>query len=247
MIYIRNNNEVEKISKASQIVRDTLFMIEDNVKPGISTLELHKLAEEYICSFDATPGFKGLYGYPATLCISIDDEVVHGIPSDKILNEGSIVSIDVGAIYDGYYGDHAKTFPVGNISTSKQKLLDVTKKCLETGINEARPGNTIGDIGNAIQNYAEANGFGVVRELVGHGIGEKLHEEPQIPNFGKKGSGPTIESGMCFAIEPMINLGSEDVYTKQDGWTVCTKDKQPSAHFEHTITITNDGPRILTI
>ena len=133
------------------------------------------------------------------------------------------------------------------ISNSKQKLLDVTKKCLEAGIYEARPGNTIGDIGNAIQNYAEANGFGVVRELVGHGIGEKLHEEPQIPNFGKKGSGPTIESGMCFAIEPMINLGSEDVYTKQDGWTVCTKDKQPSAHFEHTITITNDGPRILTI
>lgn len=247
MIYIRNNNEVEKISKASQIVRDTLFMIEDNVKPGVSTLKLDKLAEEYICSFDATPGFKGLYGYPATLCISIDDEVVHGIPSDKILNEGSIVSIDVGAIYDGYYGDHAKTFPVGNISNSKQKLLDVTKKCLETGINEARPGNTIGHIGNAIQNYAEANGFGVVRELVGHGIGEKLHEEPQIPNFGQKGSGPTIESGMCFAIEPMINLGSEDVYTKPDGWTVCTKDKQPSAHFEHTITITDDGPRILTI
>jgi len=247
MINIRNSNEVKKISQAAGIVRDTLFMIEKNIKPGISTLELDKLAEEYICSVNAIPGFKGLYGYPATLCISIDDEVVHGVPSDKILEEGSIVSVDVGAVYDGFYGDHAKTFPVGNIDNKIQKLLDVTKKCLEIGISEAKPGNNIGDISYAIQVCAEENGFGVVKELVGHGIGEKLHEEPQIPNFGNKGSGPNIEPGMCFAIEPMINLGSEDVYTKSDGWTVCTKDKKPSAHFEHTITVTDDGPRVLTI
>ena len=247
MINIRNNSEVEKISKASEIVRDTLILVEENIKPGISTLELDKLAENFINSCDAIPGFKGLYGYPSTLCISINDEVVHGLPSNNIINNGDIISVDVGAIYKGFYGDHAKTFAVGNIDNSKKKLLDVTKQCLESGINQAQPGNNIGDIGYAIQCHAESNGFGVVRELVGHGIGENLHEEPQIPNFGKKGSGAIIEPGMCFAIEPMINLGTKDVYTKPDGWTVCTKDQLPSAHFEHTITITDNGPKILTI
>ena len=171
---------------------------------------------------------------------------MHGLPSDKKLKQGQIVSIDVGSIYKGYYGDHAKSFPVGVIDDDKQNLLDVTKKCLELGISKAQPGNRIGDIGSAIQKYAEDNGYGVVRELVGHGIGSQLHEEPQIPNFGKMGTGPVIDVGMCFAIEPMINMGSKEVYTKNDGWTICTKDGLPSAHFEHTITITDEGPQILT-
>ena len=192
-------------------------------------------------------GFKGLYGYPSTICISIEDEVVHGLPSDKKLLEGQIVGIDVGSIYKGYYGDHAKSFAVGKISNDKKKLLKVTKECLHRGIQKATPGNHIGDIGNAVQEWAESNGFGVVRELVGHGIGSKLHEEPQIPNYGKSGNGPLIDVGMCFAIEPMINMGSKDVYTKKDGWTICTKDGLPSAHFEHTIVVTEEGPKILTI
>ena len=195
----------------------------------------------------AKPGFKGLYGFPSTLCVSINDEVVHGVPSKRRLEDGDIIGIDVGSIIEGFYGDHAKTFPVGSISKQNQKLLSVTKECLLIGIEEAKPGNRIGDIGSAIQSHAESFGFGVVRELVGHGIGENLHEEPQIPNFGLKGTGPIIKEGMCFAIEPMINLGSEEIYTKPDNWTVCTRDGSASAHFEHTITISSDGAKILTI
>ena len=247
MISIKNKEEINYMSEAGRIVKDTLFLMEECIKPGISTKELDEIAEDYIRSQGAVPGFKGLYDYPSTICISIEDEVVHGLPSDKKLNEGEIVGIDVGSIYKGYYGDHAKSFAVGEISTEKRKLLEVTKKCLEIGINKAIPGNRIGDIGNAIQEYAESNGYGVVRELVGHGIGTKLHEEPQIPNYGTAGTGPCIDVGMCFAIEPMINMGSKEVYTKSDGWTICTKDGLPSAHFEHTITITEGGPQILTI
>ena len=247
MISIKNKEEINYMSEAGRIVKDTLFLMEECIKPGISTKELDEIAEDYIRSQGAVPGFKGLYDYPSTICISIEDEVVHGLPSDKKLNEGEIVGIDVGSIYKGYYGDHAKSFAVGEISTEKRKLLEVTKKCLEIGINKAIPGNRIGDIGNAIQEYAESNGYGVVRELVGHGIGAKLHEEPQIPNYGTAGTGPCIDVGMCFAIEPMINMGSKEVYTKSDGWTICTKDGLPSAHFEHTITITEGGPQILTI
>ena len=247
MISIKNKEEINYMSEAGRIVKDTLFLMEECIRPGISTKELDKIAEEYILSQDVLPGFKGLYDYPSTICISIEDEVVHGLPSDTKLKDGQIVGIDVGAIYKGYYGDHAKSFPVGQISSEKRKLLEVTKKCLEIGINKAIPGNRIGDIGSAIQNYAESNGYGVVRELVGHGIGTQLHEEPQIPNYGTSGTGPSINVGMCFAIEPMINMGSKEVYTKRDGWTICTKDGLPSAHFEHTITITEDGPQILTI
>ena len=247
MISIKNKEEINYMSEAGRIVKDTLFLMEECIRPGISTKELDKIAEEYILSQDVLPGFKGLYDYPSTICISIEDEVVHGLPSDTKLKDGQIVGIDVGAIYKGYYGDHAKSFPVGQISSEKRKLLEVTKKCLEIGINKAIPGNRIGDIGSAIQNYAESNGYGVVRELVGHGIGTQLHEEPQIPNYGTPGTGPSINVGMCFAIEPMINMGSKEVYTKRDGWTICTKDGLPSAHFEHTITITEDGPQILTI
>lgn len=247
MIKIKSKEQINKMVQASSVVRDLLNEIENIIKPGISTIELDNFAENYILESGAIPGFKGLYGFPATICVSINDEVVHGIPSNRVLEEGDIIGIDVGSIYDGFYGDHAKTFPVGDISDGNKKLIKVTKECLIKGIEEAKPGKRIGDIGFAIQSYAESFGFGVVRELVGHGIGEKLHEEPQIPNYGNKDTGPVIQEGMCFAIEPMINLGSEEIYTKDDNWTVCTKDGKSSAHFEHTITIDKDGPVILTI
>jgi len=247
VIHIRSANEIEKISKACQIVKETLELIEETIAPGVTELELDTVAENFIRSKGAEPGFKGLYGYPATLCISVDDEVVHGIPNERKLKEGEIVSIDVGSFIDGYYGDHAKTFSVGKVDLKKELLMKVTHDCLMIAIENAVPGNRIGDISYAVQQKAESYGYGVVRDLVGHGIGTKLHEEPQIPNVGNKGSGPKIKEGMCFAIEPMINMGMPEVYTKKDGWTVCTKDGLPSAHFEHTITINETGARILTI
>lgn len=247
MIHIRSASEIEKISKACQIVKETLELIEDLISPGVTPMELDREAEKFIISKGARPGFKGLYGYPATLCVSIDDEVVHGIPNERVLKEGEIISVDVGSIVDGYYGDHAKSFAVGQVEEERKKLMDVTRECLMLAIKQAAPGNRIGDISNSVQKKAESNGYGVVRELVGHGIGTKLHEDPQIPNFGKPGTGAKIKVGMCFAIEPMINMGKPAVYTKKDGWTVCTKDGLPSAHFEHTITITETGAKILTI
>ncbi len=246
MIHLKNKSEIEKLYHAGQIVKDTLFLVEENIMPGVTTLELDKIAEEFILSKNALPGFKGLYGYPATLCISIDDEVVHGIPGNKVLEKGQIVSVDVGSIYDDYYGDHAKTFVVGKTSTEKMKLVEVTSKCLILGIEQVKIGNRIGDIGSSIQQYAESHGYGVVRELVGHGIGTKLHEEPQVPNFGVKDTGPLIEEGMCLAIEPMINLGSYEVYTKNDNWTVCTLDSKPSAHFEHSVAVLDGKVKVLT-
>ena len=246
MIHIRSVSEVQKISKACQIVKETLELIEEIIAPGITELKLDTIAENFIRSKGAEPGFKGLYGYPATLCISIEDEVVHGIPNDRKLEEGEIVSVDVGSLIDGYYGDHAKTFSVGEVNSKKELLMNVTHDCLMIAIENAVPGNRIGDISYAVQKKAESYGYGVVRELVGHGIGNNLHEEPQIPNFGNQGSGPKIKEGMCFAIEPMINMGVPEVYTKKDGWTVCTQDGLPSAHFEHTITITKKGAEILT-
>ena len=247
MIHIRSTGEVQKISMACQIVKETLEIIQEMIVPGISTLELDIEAEKFIRSKGAQPGFKGLYGFPATLCVSVEDEVVHGIPNNRKLQDGEIVSVDVGSLIEGYYGDHAKSFAVGKVDSEKEKLMSVTRDCLLDGIDQATPGNRIGDIGHAVQKRAESNGYGVVMELVGHGIGTKLHEDPQIPNYGKPGTGPKIEVGMCFAIEPMINMGTPGVYTKKDGWTVCTKDGMPSAHFEHTITITEDGAKILTI
>ena len=247
MIYLKNKFEIEKMYHAGQIVKETLFMIEDSIKPGITTLELDKKAEDFIISKNALPGFKGLYGYPATICISIDDEVVHGLPSDRELKDGQIVSVDVGSIYEDFYGDHAKTFIVGSTSEEKRKLVENTKKCLEKGIEQVKTGNTIGDIGYAIQSYAESCGYGVVRELVGHGIGRNLHEDPQVPNFGSKDEGFKIEDGLCLAIEPMINLGTPDVFTKKDNWTVCTKDGLPSAHFEHSLAVVNNKVKVLTI
>lgn len=247
MINIRSQTEIDKIWESCQIVKDTLLMLEDYVQPGVQTIKLDRLAEDFIRSHGAVPGFKGLYGYPATLCISIDDEVVHGIPGKRRLKDGELVSIDVGALKNNYFGDHAKSFAAGQVSKHVKQLMKVTRECLEKGIAQAVPGNRIGDIGFAVQTHAERNGYTVVRELCGHGIGSELHEEPQIPNYGRVKTGPVIQAGMCLAIEPMINMGKEAVFTKGDNWTVSTADGKPSAHFEHTIAVTQEGPKILTV
>ena len=247
MVRIRTNREIQLITESCQIVADTLEKLSAEMIPGKSILELDRIAEEYIRSQNARPAFKGYRGYPSTLCVTVDDEVVHGIPNNRKLKEGEIISVDVGSFIDGFYGDHAKTFSIGQVDSEKEMLMSVTNDCLMVAIENAVPGNRIGDIGHAVQVKAESHGYGVVRELVGHGIGTKLHEEPQIPNYGNPGSGPIIKSGMCFAIEPMINMGLPEVFTKKDGWTICTKDGLPSAQFEHTITITETGAKILTI
>ncbi len=246
MVYTRSNNEIEMISKSCQIVADTLEMISDLVVPGVLISDLDKMAENFIISAGARPAFKGYMGFPSTLCISIEDAVVHGIPHDIELEEGQIVGIDCGAELNGYYGDHAKTFAVGNISAEKKKLMTITKESLNKGIEMAVPGNCVGDIGHAVQTHAESNGYSVVRELVGHGIGQNLHEEPQVPNYGQPNEGYKLHAGMCIAIEPMINLGKKEVYTSEDGWTILTVDGKASAHFEHTIAILEDGPKILS-
>ena len=246
MVYTRSEREINMISKSCQIVADTIEMLSEYVIAGVSLIDLDNKAEEYIVSCGARPAFKGYLGFPSTLCISIDDAVVHGLPHDGYLREGQIVGIDCGAELNGYYGDHAKTFAVGEISDEKNDLMQITKESLYKGIEQAKPGNYVGDIGHAVQSHAESNGYSVVRELVGHGIGEKLHEEPQVPNYGNPNQGYKLHAGMCIAIEPMINLGSREVYTAKDGWTIFTMDGQVSAHFEHTIAIKEDGPHILS-
>ena len=247
MIFKRSVDEIEMISKSCQIVADTIDMITEFVVPGCLVSELDKKAESYIKSRGARPAFKGYMGFPSTLCVSIEDAVVHGIPDEIELEEGQIVGIDCGAELNGFYGDHAKTFAVGNISEEKKKLMDTTEESLYKGIEKATPGNTIGDIGYAVQTHAESNGYSVVRELVGHGIGESLHEEPQVPNYGVPNKGYKLHAGMCIAIEPMINLGCKEIYTAKDGWTILTADGKASAHFEHTIAILEDGPQILSM
>ena len=246
MVYTRSNREIDLISKSCQIVADTLEMLSEFIVPGMSVLDLDKKAENYIISCGARPAFKGYMGFPSTLCISIDDAVVHGIPNSEVLKEGQIVGIDCGAEVNGYYGDHARTFPVGQISDEKLNLMNITQTSLYKAIEKAVPGNYVGDIGHAVQSYVEPYGYSVVRELVGHGIGENLHEEPQIPNYGNPNAGYKLHAGMCIAIEPMINLGSKEIYTSKDGWTILTSDGRPSAHFEHTIAIKEDGPHILS-
>ena len=247
MVHIRTESEISKISKSCQIVADTLLMLEEYVQEGVKISKLDSLAEEFIRSHGARPAFKGYMGFPSTLCVSVDHAVVHGIPGDSYLKNGQIVGIDCGAELNGYFGDHAKSFPVGEIDQNKKKLLDVTSESLAKAIDKAIPGNFVGDIGFTVQKHAEENGFSVVRELVGHGIGSQLHEEPQIPNFGIEKQGYQLKSGMCIAIEPMINAGKKEVYTSNDGWTIYTVDGQPSAHFEHTIAITDKGPKILSV
>ena len=246
MVYTRSEREINMISKSCQIVADTIEMLSEYVIAGTSLIDLDKKAEEYIVSCGARPAFKGYMGFPSTLCISIDDAVVHGLPHEGYLREGQIVGIDCGAELNGYYGDHAKTFAVGEISDEKNKLMQITKESLYKGIEQAKPGNYVGDIGHAVQSHAESYGYSVVRELVGHGIGEKLHEQPQVPNYGNPNQGYKLHAGMCIAIEPMINLGSKEVYTAKDGWTIFTMDGQVSAHFEHTVAIKEDGPHILS-
>ena len=246
MVYKRSENEIKMISKSCQIVADTIDMLSEFVVPGALISDLDKKAEDFITSQGARPAFKGYMGFPSTLCISIEDAVVHGIPGDIELKEGQIVGIDCGAELNGYYGDHAKTFSVGKISSEKKKLMEITEESLYKGIEKAVPGNFVGDIGHAVQTHAESNGFSVVRELVGHGIGQNLHEEPQVPNYGAPSQGYKLHAGMCIAIEPMINLGGREIYTAKDGWTILTADGKASAHFEHTIAILDDGPKILS-
>jgi methionyl aminopeptidase len=246
MIRYKSQDEIRIIRRAARIVHDALLKVEEAVQPGVTLQELDAIAEDYIVSQGAIPGFKGLYDFPATLCLSPNDMVVHGIPDLTVLNEGDIIGVDCGAIVDGYYGDHAKTFAVGRISEEDQKLLDVTRESLHRGIEQCVPGNRLNDIGHAIQSFCESHGYGVVRELVGHGIGQQLHEDPQVPNYGTKGTGVELKKGMCLAIEPMINAGVKDIYTGKDGWAILTRDGKKSAHFEHTIAITANGPVVLS-
>jgi len=248
VITVKSPREVELMARAGRIVADVLALVRSKTAPGVTTWELDRIAEEFIRSHDgATPSFKGLYGFPATLCTSINSEVVHGIPSKKrLLAEGDILSVDVGACVGGLHGDSAITVPVGEISADAQRLLETTQRCLAAGIGAARAGAHVGDIGAAVQAVADAERFGVVRELVGHGIGSQFHEEPQVPNYGQPHRGPRLVAGMTIAIEPMINLGGPEVRTLGDKWTVVTADGSLSAHFEHTVLITETGARILT-
>ena len=246
MINIRNQKEINLIKESSGIVFDVLESLNELITPGASPKDLDLFAENYIKNNGGTPAFKGYMGFPSTLCISVNEEVVHGIPSERLLKNGDIVSIDCGVLKNGFYGDSARTYAVGRISKELNNLLDVTKKSLSLGIKRAKTGGRLSDIGYAIQKYVENNGFSVVRDLVGHGIGENLHEEPQIPNYGEKGEGITLKEGMCFAIEPMVNMGKNEILTKKDGWTIYTKDMKPSAHFEHTIVVRKEGGEILS-
>lgn len=243
---IKSNEEIELLKIAGQIVGDTHNYLKQFIKPGITTKELDKLAYDYIISRDATPSFLNYEGYPASICTSVNEEVVHGIPSDRILQEGDIISIDIGACYKGYHGDSAWSYPVGNIDEEKKYLLEHTEKSLYEGLSVIKPGMKIGDIGYAIEQYALKHKLGVVKELVGHGVGKHLHESPDVPNYGKKNTGMTLRKGMVIAVEPMLNLGEPDIYILDDDWTIITADDKPSAHFEHTVVVTKDGYEILT-
>lgn len=247
MIIIKNFEEIYKITKACYIVARVLEELKGYLKEGLSTKKIEIFIENLISKMGGIPAFKGYRGYPASACISINDQVVHGIPSDKVfIKEGDIVSIDVGVMYDGYYGDGAYTYGIGKITDNSKKLLKIVEESLYKGIEKARNGNRVGDISSAIQRHVETNGFSVVRAFVGHGIGRFLHEEPQIPNFGKEGTGSKLRKGMTIAIEPMVNAGTHEVTILSDGWTVVTKDGSLSAHFEHTVVITDNEPEILT-
>ena len=246
MIVLKNAEEIERMRVSALMVSKTLGMLAAEIKPGVTPLRLDKLAEAFIRDHGGIPGFLGMYDFPNTLCTSINEQVVHCIPNDKPLEEGDIISIDCGVLYDEYYGDHAYTFPVGAIDPAVKKLLDTTKASLYEGIAAMKRGNRVGDIGYAIQRYCEAEGYGVVRELVGHGLGKQLHEDPQVPNYGKRGSGKLLQDGMVLAIEPMINLGTHRVRQLSDGWSIITGDKKASAHFEHDVAIVEGRPVVLS-
>ena len=246
MIKLKSQREIDLLKQAGNIVYLTHQHLKPYIKEGITTKELDKLAEDFIRSKGAIPSCKGYEGFPATLCISINEEVVHGIPSNRKLKNGDIVSIDVCACYKGYHGDSAWTYPVGEIDDSKKHLLKYTEESLYEGLKQIKPGNRVGDISNAIEVYATKYNLGIVKELVGHGVGSSLHEEPDVPNYGKKGTGPILKEGMVIAVEPMLNYGTADIYMLDDGWTIVTDDDSPSAHFEHTVVVTRDGNEILT-
>jgi len=252
VIIIKTKKDIDFIRESCKIVAETLQLLKSNVKPGITTLELDKIAEDYIKSNDAIPAFKGYTqggapGFPGSVCTSVDDEVVHGIPGSRVLKIGEIISLDVGVLKNDYYGDAAISVAIGEVSAEKEKLLNVTEKSLYEGINSALEGNRVHDISAAVQSCVEENSFSIVRDLCGHGVGKYLHEEPSIPNFGRKGTGAKLRNGMTLAIEPMVNAGKYRVMTDKDGWTVLTADGKPSAHFEHTILVNGNSPEILTV
>lgn len=246
MVHFKTDQEIEILRENAILVSKTLAEVAKHIAPGITTSSIDIIAEEFIVSHGAVPGFKGYNGYPATLCISVNEQVVHGIPGDYILKEGDIVSVDCGTILHGFYGDSAYTFTVGEISNDVQMLIDVTKRSLFLGIEKAKQGNRIGDISYSIQNHVENFGFSVVRELVGHGLGRNIHESPQIPNYGKRGTGMMLKDGMVFCIEPMINMGKRNIYQEKDGWTIRTADRKPSAHFELTVALWNNKCEVLS-
>ena len=246
-VVLKSSNEIEKMRRAGKVVREVLELVRGHVKPGATTLDLENAAEARLKELGVKAAFKGYHGFPCVLCTSVNSEVVHGIPSKKrVLNEGDIVSVDFGAIVDGYYGDAAITVPVGAIDPTAARLLEVTQASLEAGIAAVRPGATLGDVGAAVQGVVEGGGFSVVRDFVGHGIGVRMHEDPQVPNFGQRGQGMKLKAGMVIAIEPMVNVGKPDVLVLKDGWTAVAKDGSMSAHFEHTVAVTSTGSRILT-
>lgn len=246
MIFYKTKEEIELLRTSNELVSKTEAAIVPYIKPGVKTIKLDKIAEEFIRDHGARPGFLNYNGFPNTLCVSVNENVVHGIPGDYELAEGDIVSVDCGVFLNGFFGDSAYTFAVGPIDASKEKLLQVTKECLFLGIEQAKTGNRIGDISFAVQQHAEKNGFGVVRELVGHGVGRNLHEQPEVPNYGRRGRGNKILDGLVIAIEPMINMGKRYIVQKDDGWTISTRDGMPSAHFEHTIAIVDGKAQILS-
>ena len=245
-MYLKTEEEIELIRESSLLVGKTLAEVAKLIEPGVDTVRLDTVAEEFIRDNGGIPGFKGMYDFPNTLCISVNSQVVHGIPSREPLRNGDIVSVDCGVLMNDFYGDVAYTFEVGEVSEDIKKLLKVTKECLQLGIEAATAGNRIGDIGFAVQKHAEDNGYGVVRELVGHGLGKKLHEEPQVPNYGRRGHGVKLKEGLVIAIEPMINMGKRHVKQDEDGWAIVTKDGLPSAHFEHDVLVKKGGAEVLS-
>lgn len=247
MIILKSRREIELMKKAGKIVYGALEQIKKHIKPGITTGELNDIAEEYIISQGAFPSFKGYYGYPAAICTSVNEEVVHGIPGLKTLKDGDIISVDIGAKISGYHGDAARTFPVGNVSKQALQLIEITEKSFFEGMSFAKVGYRLSDISHAIQSFVESNNFSIVRDYVGHGIGQKMHEDPQIPNYGPPNKGPRLKPGMTLAVEPMVNAGSYEVYTLGNRWTVVTKDGSLSAHYENSLAITDGKPEILTM
>lgn len=246
MIHYKSKEEIEIMRESAQIVSKTLGLMASKIEEGVNLLDLDKLADEFIRDQEAVPGFLGLYDYPKSIITSVNEQVVHGIPTDRELKNGDIVGVDIGVLKNGYYGDHAYTFAVGEIDPKTEQLLKITKECLDLGIAQMVSGNRIGDVSFAVQQHAENHGYGVVRELVGHGLGKKMHESPEVPNFGKRGRGSKISEGLVVAIEPMINLGTRRVIQLNDGWTIVTADKAPSAHFEHNVAVVDGKPEVLS-